>query len=124
MKIGIKWRAWDQAAGHYRITAVEVDAYPCGVPGLAIHASVDGADWSVTHVRSGLVVAIAGDPETALSVVRALDDLMSDWTISADDIADEVTTFEVIEAVSPVGGWVDTRRPVDRRDFDDLVAMS
>lgn len=58
-----------------------VDAVPCGVPGLAVHAAVRASGWVVTHVPSGCRVAWFPDasPEYVLACAQALGEL-GDWT--------------------------------------------
>lgn len=87
---------------------VTVDAFPCGVAGLAIHAAVPPATgWVITHVRAGLLVGWFpdADPEAVLAAAQALGDL-ADWSLPADDVADDATQAEVEDALERWGGTV------------------
>jgi hypothetical protein len=73
--------------------AREVPGMPCGAPGLAITRAVKNpAVLVITHVRSGLVVAMFahGDPEAVLACAQALAEV-ADWTQPASDLAYAVT---------------------------------
>ena len=45
---------------NYAGEPVEVAAFECGVPGLAIHAALTSTGFCLTHVASGLLVGWAG----------------------------------------------------------------
>lgn len=85
---------------------VTVEALPCGVPGLAIHPDPDRPDvFVITHIRSGLSVALFTDGEAALAAATGLGELLpGGWTLSAEDIADETSKGEVADVITPWGG--------------------
>lgn len=90
------------------IITIKLTAYECGVPGLAAHTSTDGEGWAITHLRSGLAIAQFRDATDVADLLGAAADLakLTDWTQSGADITDEVTTAEVVGAISPHGGVV------------------
>ena len=90
----------------YRETRAIATALPCGVPGLAINPDeTRPALFAITHVRSGLSVAFFTCPEAALAAAQDLGELLpGGWTLSADDIADEISKGEVADVISPWGG--------------------
>ena len=69
-------RTWED--GEFRDVAV--DAAPCGVPGLAIHAAHRADGWIITHLGTGCRVAWFpdADPEWVLACAQALGEL-GDW---------------------------------------------
>ena len=77
MKITIRW--WNGSEFADR----EMDAVPCGVPGLAIHAAPDADGWVITHIASGCRAAWFPDasPEWVLACAQELGTL-GDWTAS------------------------------------------
>lgn len=75
MKVTI--RMWRE--GEFRDE--QVDALPCGVPGLVIHAAPGADGWVITHVPSGCRAAWFpdADPEWVLACAQALGEV-GDWT--------------------------------------------
>jgi hypothetical protein len=75
VKITIRWWTGSEFARQ------EIDAAPCGVPGLAIHAAYGTEGWIITHVPSGMRAAWFLDvsPEWVLGCARELGEL-GDWT--------------------------------------------
>jgi hypothetical protein len=116
VKIAIKYYGAPSA----RVT---VDALPCGVPGLAIHARHKAPGWAITHIRSGLGVALfsASDPEAVLAAAQALAPL-ADWTASAWDISDAVTGNEVLAVTARYGVDLGTVR--SGNDYDDVAEVA
>ena len=96
MKITIRWEAGTR----------EVEAFPCGVPGLAIYRDpeVPGC-FIISHLRSGLGVCHFGDPEAALAGAHAIA-AMCDWAASGAEIAARVRGLDVLDAVHDMGGGV------------------
>lgn len=86
----------------------EIPGMPCGVPGLAITRAVNNpAVLVITHVRSGLAVAMFahGDPEAVLACAQALAGA-ADWTLAAADL-----TAAVIGAQPVIARWGGSRDP-------------
>jgi hypothetical protein len=83
-----------------------VDALPCGVPGLMIHAATGAGGWVITHARSGYAVAWfpEADPESVLGAAPAIGPL-ADWTASGSDVA-RVDTAGEIAAICQARGAV------------------
>lgn len=84
---------------------IEVDAWPCGVPGLAITRAIDLScvtpSWTVTHVRSGGALwRCIGDPEGALHAAQQLGSL-ADWTLSADELVATPGLNEGVQQLRP-----------------------
>lgn len=74
MKITIRW--WDGS----KVIDCSVDAFSCGVTGLAIHAALDTDGWVITHVGTGCRVVWFpdADPEWVLACAQELGTL-GDW---------------------------------------------
>ena len=89
---------------NYAGEPVEVAAFECGVPGLAIHAALTSTGFCLTHVASGLLVGWwpEGSPEQVLGCAQAAASLV-DWTSAKTaDIAIGAVRAAVLEH----GGWV------------------
>jgi hypothetical protein len=77
----------------------------CGVPGLAVAEAGTPGAFSLIHVRSGLVLAVFGDPEGALAGAQAVAGL-ADWTAPASHVRavpDLASTTRA--ALAPLGAY-------------------
>lgn len=66
-------------------TEETIHAFLTLTPGLVVNRALRNDRWCVTHQRSGLVVAVTADPESAMMVSARLASV-TDWTRSAADI--------------------------------------
>ena len=74
--------------------------------------------FGVSHVRSGLSVALFPDPEAALSGAQALGGLLpGGWTLAGDEVCGLVTRFDVIDAAGRWGGQFGSAGRGDRSDM-------
>lgn len=107
----------------------ELPGFATPTPGLVAHqppectrCTDDGwlTSWVLTHSRSGLLVGLYPDPETAMACADALG-AVCDWTASADDVLGH-SAQAALSVIYGYGGRVSGAEPADRRDITEVTA--